>query len=145
MIQDLNTAGALPVLEKMLQFAAARQKVLVHNIANMDTPDFRPMDLSTRNFQQALGKASAERAAATGGQTGCLPLADTEEVHARRDGGLDVTPTTPSGNILYQDRNNRDLERMMQDLAENALAYRATTEFIKRENDLLRTAISQRP
>jgi hypothetical protein len=33
---------------------------------------------------------------------------------------------------------------MMQDLAENSLAYKAAVDLTRRENDLLRSAISQR-
>ncbi len=145
MIVDLANSGSLPVLEKMLQFAGARQKVLAHNIANMETPDFQPMDLSTRDFQHALAAAAEDRRQCGGGQRGELNIADTDEVHVAANGALEVTPQTPSGNILYHDRNNRDLERMMQDLAENALTYRATADFIRREHELLRSAIAQRP
>jgi flagellar basal-body rod protein FlgB len=59
-------------------------------------------------------------------------------------GGLTLKPRTPSGNVLYHDRNNRDLERLMQDLSENVLAFRVASDLLRRENDLLRTAISQR-
>ena len=146
MIEGLHNAGALPVLERVLQFAGQRQKLLAHNVANMDTPDFRPMDVSVGSFQQALARAVEERREAAGGSTGQAPLVfeGTREVQVGRDGRLTLDPRTPSGNVLYHDRNNRDLERMMQDLAENGLMYKATVDLIRREHDLLRTAISQR-
>ncbi len=55
-----------------------------------------------------------------------------------------LTPGTPSPGILYHDRNNRDLERQMQALAENTLTYKVAADLLRRNNDLLRTAISQR-
>src|SRR5262245_35485321 len=144
MINDLATAGAMPALEQMLRFSAARQRLLAHNIANMDTPDFRPVDVSPGKFQQNLRKAVLERRAATGGEQGGLELEDTREVSVDGSGAMTLHPGTASGNILYHDRNNRDLERMMQDLAENGLAFRATADLMRRQNDLLRVAISQR-
>jgi flagellar basal-body rod protein FlgB len=143
-ISDLSNAGSLPVLGRMLSFAGQRQRLLAHNIANLDTPDYRPMDVSVTGFQAALAKAVDDRRRAGGGMQGDLPPIDTSEVHEVNGGGLALDPRTPSGNILYHDRNNRDLERMMQDLAENTLVFRLTSDLIRRENDLLRTAISQR-
>jgi flagellar basal-body rod protein FlgB len=144
LIQDLENSGALPVLGQMLQFASQRQKLLANNIANMETPDYRPMGVSVRDFQKSLAKAVEKRRDQTGGLQGDLPLEDTREV-TQTGGTLTLHPRTPSGNILYHDRNNRDLERMMQDLAENSLNYKATVDFMRRENDLLRSAITQRP
>jgi flagellar basal-body rod protein FlgB len=144
LIQDLENAGSLPVLGQMLQFGAQRQKLLVHNIANMETPDFRPVDVSIKDFQKNLAKAVDQRRAQTGGMQGDLSVDDSREI-TQSQGALSLHPRTPSGNILYHDRNNRDLERMMQDLAENSLNYKATVDLMRRENDLLRSAISQRP
>jgi flagellar basal-body rod protein FlgB len=144
LIQDLENAGSLPVLGQMLQFGAQRQKLLVHNIANMETPDFRPVDVSIKDFQKNLAKAVDQRRAQTGGMQGDLSVDDSREI-TQNQGALSLHPRTPSGNILYHDRNNRDLERMMQDLAENSLNYKATVDLMRRENDLLRSAISQRP
>jgi len=144
LIQELENAGSLPVLGKMLQFAAQRQKLLANNIANMETPDYRPMDVSVKDFQKSLAKAVTERRQATGGEQGTLSIEDSKEVTVGAGGTLELKPRTASGNILYHDRNNRDLERMMQDLAENGLAYRATVDLMRRQNEILRTAISQR-
>jgi flagellar basal-body rod protein FlgB len=142
-MQDLVSSGAMPVLEKSLRFAAARQRILVHNIANAETPNFRPMEVSTRSFQEELGRAiDAKRKGRTDEP---LEFRETSEVRFLDDGSIELTPQTPSGNVLYHDRNNRDMERMMQDLAENNLAYRTAVEFIRRENDTLRIAITQRP
>jgi flagellar basal-body rod protein FlgB len=144
MIKDLANSGATPVLEKVLQFAAHRQKLIAHNISNMGTPDFRPMDVSTRDFQKALAKAVDKRRGETSGTHGELEFGGNSEVQAASSGRLSITPKTASGNILRHDRNNSDLERMMQDLAENTLTYRATADLIKREHDLVKMAISQR-
>jgi flagellar basal-body rod protein FlgB len=143
LISDLASAGALPVLEASYRFAAARHRVLVHNIANLDTPDFRPLDVSVTDFQAALSRAVEQRRA-RGPGAGPLTLQPTRELEPTPDGGLRVTPKSPSGGVLYHDRNNRDLERMMQDLAENVMAFRLAGDLIRRESDLLRVAISQR-
>ncbi len=128
----------------MLSVTGQRQRLLAHNIANLDTPDFRTQDIDIPAFQRELARASSKRREAAGGLYGDLPFEGTREVAPDGRGGLVVKPRTPSGNILYHDRNNRDIERLMQDNAENLMAFRLTTDLIRRENELLRTAISQR-
>ena len=45
---------------------------------------------------------------------------------------------------MFHDRNNRDLERIMQNLAENTLTHNAAIEMLRHEFELLRTAIRER-
>ncbi len=132
LIGDVTNAGSLPVLSAAISMAGQRQRLLAHNIANIDTPDFRPVDVDVQGFRGELARAVRARRARTGGEHG--PLAGTPEVRTR----------TSDRQVLYHDRNNRDVERLMQNLAENTLAFRMTTDLIRRQNDLLRSAISQR-
>lgn len=151
-LRELATADAIPALEMTIRFAGQRQRVLAHNIANISTPDFQPLDLPVAEFQRTLGEAiDRRRDAARGGgvQTPGAPhgpLAWRESRHLRQDdrGDLLATPSDPSRNILFHDRNNRDTERMMQDVAENLSVYRVATDLLKSRYDLLRTAISGR-
>lgn len=143
---DLANAGAAPALEQVLRFAGARQRLLAHNIANIDTPDFRPVDVSPGAFREELARAVRKRREERGGHAGELSLSDTDEVSFARglSGSLVLKPASPSRNVLYHDRNNRDIERLMQSVAENQLMYRTAADLLRRENDLLRTAIGQR-
>lgn len=145
LIHEVTTAGAIPALEMKLRFAGQRQSLLAHNIANADTPDFRPKDVSVRGFQRVLGEAVDRRRAATGGERGSLEWKGSREVQPDRRGGLRLQPRTPSGNVLFHDRNNRDLERMMQALAENTGAYRVTADLLKSRYNIVQGAIRQSP
>ncbi len=144
LIDEVTSSGAMPALEMMVRFAGSRQRVLAHNIANIDTPNFRPMDVSPGGFQAALAEAVERRRAATGGESGQLEWKETSEVRAGADGFLELTPKTASGNILFHDRNNRDLERTMQDLVENVTVFRAAIDLMRGRTELLRQAISER-
>lgn len=141
---DLLNSGAIPTLEAMLRFSGARQRIIAHNVAGLTTPGFIPMDVSTSAFQQQLSKAIEKRNEATGGMTGELELPETNEVSQRPDGSLELTPQTPSGGILFHDRNNRDLERLMQDQAENFGVYRIASELLRSRMSSLRDAIAER-
>jgi flagellar basal-body rod protein FlgB len=146
LFDDLANAGSAPVLERMLRFAGARQRLLAHDIANIDTPMFTPLDVSPRGFQQSLAAAVAKRRESGHSEAGELNVEETAEVAFGGSDGSQISlkPRTPSGNIMYHDRNNRDLERLMQSVAENQLMFKTASDLLKRQHDLLRTAISQR-
>ncbi len=143
-IGDILNSGAMPTLEAGMQFAAQRQRLLAHNIANISTPDFRPVDLSIKEFRATLADAIDRRREATGGEQGPLELKKTSEIEMVAGRTLRFTPKTPSGNVLFHDRNNRDLERLMADQAETVAAYRAASDLLRSRFALLKTAISQR-
>jgi flagellar basal-body rod protein FlgB len=148
MLSDLTNSGSMPALEQMLRFAGARQRLLAHNIANIDTPEFLPLDVSPSRFgrelREALDRHAQERESTPPGEDPPVFAPNFSQVQVGPAGQWQLNPDTPSGNILYHDRNNRDLERMMQSLAENQLAYRTAADLLKRENDMLRAAISGR-
>ncbi len=141
---DVLNSGAIPTLEAMLRFSGARQRLIAHNVAGMTTPNFIPMEVSTSGFQKQLAKAIEKRQEETGGMTGELELPATREVSQRPDGSLKLTPQTPSGGILFHDRNNRDIERLMQDQVENLGVYRAASELLRSRMSQLRDAIGER-
>lgn len=136
-IDQITSSGAIGTLEQVVQFAAQRHTVLAHNIANISTPGFRPKDVSVRNFQAALGEAVKRKAAAPGEP---LRLASTEEVEVDEEGRMTLHPQTGSGNILFHDRNDRDLERMMQALAENTGMHRVASDLLRSRYDIIRSA-----
>lgn len=148
MLGELTNSGDIPVLTRVLQFTAQRQRLLASNIANLTTPDYIPRDVSTSAFQGVLREAvERRRAAGGGGATGSgggLNLRETAELKFDPSGQLVLRPTTPSGNILFQDRNNRDLERSMQALVENATAFRVASDLLRNRIDTIRAAISER-
>lgn len=142
-LRDVVSAGARPALEMTIRYAGERQRLLAHNIANIDTPGFQPRDVPPESFRRVLGEA-VEARRARGGASGALPWRETREIRRSVGGGLRLVPRTPSGNVLFHDQNDRDLERMMQSLAENTMAYRTAVDLLKARSETMRVAISQR-
>ncbi len=144
-ISDLASSDAIPALKMAVSFAAQRQRILAHNIANISTPDFRPLDAPIAEFQQTLAEAvDRRRAEPAWGSHGELNWRETRNLRRDDSGRMIVNPSEPSKNVLFHDRNNRDVERMMQDLSENVVAFRMATDLLKSRNDLIRTAIAGR-
>lgn len=144
MFGDLTNSGAIPTLAAALRFAGQRQKFIAHNIANISTPNFIQQDVSVPDFQATLARAVEERRAATGGH-GPLPLESTDEVQIDASGSMTLLPQTPTGGILFHDKNNRDLERLMQQSVENAAFYRMNVDLLRTRFEMLKVAVTQRP
>ena len=143
MIEGLNNAGSLPVMERVVQFAARRHSLIADNVANISTPGSRPVDVSVDDFQAALGQAVDARR--DRGQTHFGDLKPESTSTARfQNEGLELHPVPLGDNILFQDGNDRSLEQLMQGLVENFLTYRTAVELMKNQFDMLDVAIRER-
>lgn len=143
MISRMFDSGAMPALERLVQFTGQRHKVLTNNIANLSTPYFKPRDLDPDKFRAELRRAIDDRRGGRQPLSGELEMRDTDELRFR-EGGIDVRPSQSNENILFHDQNNRSLERIMQDLAENTLTHNTGIDLLKNEFDMLRMAIRER-
>ena len=144
LLDDVLSSGALPALEATIRFAGQRNRLIGHNIANISTPNFQQKDVSPKDFQKWLSEAVEERRARNGGMHGGLKLESDRQFRATRDGSFSINPLSSVGGILAHDRNNRDLESLMQDLTENLSAYQLATDLMRSRMGTLGVAISQR-
>lgn len=143
MIDGLNNSGSLPVMQRVVQFAARRHTLIADNVANISTPGFRPVDVSLDDFEAALGEAVEARRDRGQARFGSLKIDSTPTVEFE-EGGLRLQPEPIGDNILFQDGNDRSLERLMQDLVENFLTYRTAVELMNNQFDMLDVAIRER-
>ena len=141
MIDGVINSEGIDVLQRLYQFAAQRHRLIVNNIANFDTPGYRPVDVSVDEFQTHLAEAVDTRRANPGITT--LPLANSSQVEFSRF-GVTLHPEPVGNNLLFHDGNDRDLERTMQDLVENFLAFRTASDLLRNRFALLNTAIRER-
>ena len=141
MIDNVTNSEGIAVLERLVQFAGARHRLIVNNIANLDTPGYRPVDVSVGAFREQLaGAVDARRASGTDGR---LELGDSGQVQFNDD-GVTLHPEPIGANLLFHDGNDRDVERTMQDLVENFMTFRLAAELLRSRLDLINTAIRER-
>ena len=137
----LVNSDGIDVLQRTMEFAGQRHALITHNISNLTTPNFQPVDVSPRSFQAAMQKAvEARREEHPGVQQMPLRPRDTREMTFHRE-GMTLHPRAAEHNIMFHDRNDRDLERMMQDLAENSMVYRQMSEMLRNRYALMTAAI----
>jgi flagellar basal-body rod protein FlgB len=129
------TTELFALISARTRWLAQRHGVLTQNVANADTPDFRPRDLKPAEFGKLLGR-SAEAA-------GPLPLALTQASHVAGSGTrrqeidsrrVDGYETAPAGNAVV-------LDEQLGKLAETQLDYELTTNLYRRQVGMLKTAL----
>ena len=143
MISGLFDKGALPALERVVQFTEQRHSVLAGNIANLTNPFYKGKDLDPASFQASLQDAIASRRGSITPTSGRLQLRDTDQVQFGRD-SMRIQPGDGNQTILFHDQSNVDLERTMQHLAENTLAHNLGIELIRNQFEMIEFAIRER-
>lgn len=119
-----------PLVERVLQFTAARHKVIAENMANVDTPGYRQRDVSPEKFFAALRARAADRQAAAPGTV------TFDDVPADAETG-------PAG-ILFHDLNNRSMEQLASEQAKNGMLYTMAIEILRKQYSQMEMALKER-
>lgn len=124
---------ALSALRTRMQWHQERQRVLAENIANSDTPKFKPRDLVEPDFRSL-----------TAGPAG-LSMTRTSAAHLSSAGGTDRFASSNRGGYETRPAGNAvSLEDEMQKSAANQMDFAAATSLYSRSLALLKTAIGKR-
>ncbi len=128
------------LMSARLAWLSEREVVLGQNLANADTPDYRPRDLRPADFAR-LAKDSAA-------QAGRVEMTRTDPAHlgagARVRIGLGSHPaetvyeTTPNGNAVI-------LEEQMAKVSQTALDYQLTSNLYRKYLGMMRIALGTQP
>ena len=127
-INRLISQESTPLLEQVVRFTAARQRLIAENIANVDTPDYRQKDLSVKRFQRLLGERAEQRR--RGGLAGYGDIASEVE--------------NPVRDILFHDGNNRSMEQLASDMAKNAMMHNMAIEMLRKQFQQMDMALKER-
>ncbi|MCX5853729.1 MAG: flagellar basal body rod protein FlgB [Deltaproteobacteria bacterium] len=121
---DVLFNKTINVLSGMLDYRTKRHKVIVSNVTNMDTPDFKPSDVT---FKNELGK------------TGKLTMTTTAPGHILPGKGS-------AGPVQYEIKTSEEsgkIDTEMANLAENHLMYNTTVEMLARKFRGLNTVLKE--
>ena len=136
---DLNRIPLFAALTRRLDWLGTRQRVLAENVANADTPGFRPSDLKPQSFRDLVQGA--------GGGHGGVRLATTSAGHigpgGRGAGGITAAreraayEASPTGNAVV-------LEQQLMKVAETQLEHQTIANLYRKHVNMVRTAIGRR-
>jgi flagellar basal-body rod protein FlgB len=127
----------LSMLRTRLQWSQQRQSVLAANVANADTPSYRPRDLAPLTFNaptqvSAPPLTSVSLVRTEGGHIGGAAQGDSE-FQSKSENNYEVRPTG----------NSVNLEQEMMKVAANQMDYQAVTALYVRSLSMLKTALGK--
>jgi flagellar basal-body rod protein FlgB len=133
---SINDLPVLSALRTRMQWHQERQRVLSENVANSDTPNFKPRDLVEPKFD-AQGSS-------VDGAGGSLAMMRTSASHIAPSGAPDSFEqnrkvgfeTRPTGNSV-------NLEDEMLKVSSNQMDYAAVTSLYSHSLHVLKTAIGK--
>lgn len=142
---DFGNIPLFDMMKKRLSWLNQRQRVLAQNIANADTPGYRPRDMKSFDFESLL-RGRLRTAGSGQSASGRLGLSRTSRGHL--DGSISSGngfstvvnrrpyETMPTGNGVV-------LEEQMAKINETGLAHKLTTELYKKHLSMLSTALGR--
>ena len=133
---SINDLPVLSALRTKMQWHQERQRILSENVANSDTPNFKPRDLIEPKFDSAGAGA---------GSMGALAMMRTSTSHIAPSGG-DGQSFEQNRKAAFQTRpagNAVSLEDEMLKVSANQMDYAAVTSLYSKSLHLLKTAIGK--
>lgn len=138
---DLNKIPLFAALAKRMDWLNQRQRVLAENVANANTPGYKPNDLKEQSFRDLLkgvapgGKLAASATDARHISAGAAaPPGGASKVQKDKE-NYEVSPT---GNAVV-------LEDQMMKVAETQLDYQIVTSVYKKHLGMLKLALGRNP
>jgi flagellar basal-body rod protein FlgB len=118
----------LAMLRTRMEWHQERQRVLAENVANADTPNYRPLDLAPPNFEQELARPS-------------IALVSTNPKDIGGDGNDSLFAENPE--MHYEVRpggNSVNHEDEMMKVASNQMDFDAVADLYSRGLALIKLA-----
>jgi flagellar basal-body rod protein FlgB len=129
-LDRLLNQGSSPVLEQLLRFTDARQRLLGEDIVNASTPNFIQKDLSLEQFQALLAQKVKHQNDDGPGSANFEDI-ESEIQHPQRG-------------MLFHDGNNRSMDQLMSEQAKNALMHSMAVELLRQQYTTMEMALRER-
>lgn len=125
-------------MSSALNARAIRQDLISSNIANVDTPYYRPRDI---NFEDVLRREANK---AYGEKEPVLEMAKTDTAHLGgfdSDGGARPVMFYRDGHMARNDGNSVDLDVEMSEMNKNSTVYTALVSAYKKNTAIFSSVI----
>lgn len=135
MLEQIMSNKALDVMQRGMGAANLRQEVISHNIANVNTPNFKKSDVI---FEDLLAKELDLD------DTGRMKLVRTNDRHMPIPLNKRVKPEIEldDSTTMRYDNNNVDIDIEMASLAKNSLYFNALARQVGGQFSQLRSVIA---
>ncbi len=126
------------MIKDALDFRAARQDMIASNIANADTPYYKPRDIS---FEDAL---KAKKAELYKQEQNTLQMAATDTKHlspSQQHSSLKPTLFFRDGHMARNDGNSVDIDVETTEMSKNSIMFNALIQANKKDSAIFKSVI----
>ncbi len=126
------------MIKDALDFRATRQDMIASNIANADTPYYKPRDIS---FEDAL---KAKKAELYKQEQNTLQMAATDTKHlspSQQHSSLKPTLFFRDGHMARNDGNSVDIDVETTEMSKNSIMFNALIQANKKDSAIFKSVI----
>ncbi|HYM30642.1 MAG TPA: flagellar basal body rod protein FlgB [Candidatus Cybelea sp.] len=134
---DLNKLPVFAALKRQMDWLNERQRVIAENIANADTPGYKPHDLKEPSFSDLLSQQGGGKLVPVATNAMHLGPSGAQSGSFREDVQRRTEETTPTGNAV-------NLEQEMVKLAEAQVDYTTASSLYKKHLGLIMIALGKK-
>ena len=128
-LMSLITDNITDILIKIVKFTQTRQKILIQNIINVQSPGFVPKELEVNEFSDVLNIAIDEHV-----RNQRLVLHDTDNIKFGASGSIKLKPVIDEHAIkLLEENRDEYIERQINKLWENSLNQKLAAELLRQK------------
>ncbi len=133
-ITNMSLDQLVAQMERAMNVMADRQQITASNVANLDTPGYKTVDV---DFNAALQKAMGSRGSD-------LPLRTTHPGHLPdAEEGAAPRPRRVEGLTTRHDGNDVSIDREMMALAQTRLRYEVSAALVRTRLRQIRSALAE--
>ena len=135
----IQLSNSHELMKQALDYRAIRQEMIASNIANADTPSYRPQDI---RFEEILAQKQQEIFSK---KNTSLQMVRTDKSHLGSEGDK----KTVQSNIFFRDAyearndgNSVDLDVETTEMAKNSIMFNALTAALRKEALIFKSVIN---
>ena len=135
---SIEISASHELLAKAMDYRAIRQDMIASNIANADTPNYKPRDI---HFEEAL---ASEKNKIQNSSKPQLEMAQTDSSHfAHKNESVTSKPSTyfRDGHMARNDGNSVDLDVETTEMSKNSVMFNALVQANKKNKMIFRSVI----
>ena len=134
----VQISSTATLAKEALNYRAAREKMIASNIANADTPFYKPRDIEFKDYM------IQRKAEVMNTQSDKLELATTDGAHIPlQKSKSESMPTTyfRDGHMARNDGNSVDLDVETTEMSKNSIMFSALVQAIKKDGQIFKSVI----
>ena len=133
---DLKNIALFQAMGAKMNYLSTRQGVIAQNIANADTPDYRPRDLTKVDFGAVLQEVTGSKK---------VRMEKTASGHMLPGGDID-DPKNRKSRFMYEvapDDNGVIIEEQMIKASQTTMDYNLMTNLMRKNVGMIQTALGR--